>query len=350
LNELISVARQFTARTVTALQPLGRGLINDTFLVTAGSGHFVMQRVNRQVFPEPELISANLQVVSRHVRHCGFARLTLPEPLQTRTGADFYWHSNGDFWRGQHYIADSESLERLTSMADAQQAGFALGHFHRLLSDLKPDLLHDTLPGFHIAPDYLNHYQETAASAEQEDPFCAEFIAQCASFVAVLETAKQTGLLPLRVTHGDPKLDNFLFHRHTRQIISLVDLDTVKPGLVQYDIADCLRSCCHQHGTDRFDLALCATVLAAYLAEARHFYTACDYDFLYPALRLLPFELGLRFYTDHLQGNRYFKVDTPGQNLQRAIQQFRLCADIMTQEKQILSLLRRLQADSDSTP
>jgi len=345
LNTLTSIAGQFTESAITHLQPLGNGLINDTFLVTTTAHPFVLQRVNRQVFPQPNLISANLSVLSRHVKSLSWARLSMPEPLPTHAGAAFHLDGNGDFWRGQSYIAGGASLERLTDLAHAEQTGFALGHFHRLLGNLDPGSMHDTLPGFHIAPGYLSRYRQAVSPSTQQDRYCASFIARFEPFVDVLEQAKQDGLLPLRVTHGDPKLDNFLFDRQTRQVISLVDLDTVKPGLVHYDIADCLRSCCHVEATDTFDLAICEAIVGAYLAEARHFFAASDYAFLYPAIRLLPFELGLRFYTDHLQGDQYFKVATPGQNLQRAIQQFRLCADITAKEPAILSMLDRLRQD-----
>jgi len=339
LNKLISIAGQFTESTITQLQPLGNGLINDTYLVTTVADQFVLQRVNRHVFPRPKLISANLSVLSQHVKSLGWARLSLPEPLPTHVGEAFHLDGNGDFWRGQSYITGSESLEQLSSISNAEHAGFALGHFHRIVSNLDPGSMHDTLPGFHIAPGYLSAYQQAVSLAAPQDHFCADFIVRFEPYVYVLEQAKKDGSLPLRVIHGDPKLNNFLFDRQTRQVISLVDLDTVKPGLVHYDIADCLRSCCHVEGTDTFDLHICAALLKGYLTEARHFFTPCEYAFLYPAIRLLPFELGLRFYTDHLQGNPYFKVAEPGQNLQRAVKQFRLCADIMAKESAILSML-----------
>jgi len=158
-----------------------------------------------------------------------------------------------------------------------------------------------------------------------------------------LEQAKQHGLLPLRVIHGDPKLNNFLFAKHSGRVVSLIDLDTVKPGLVHYDIGDCLRSCCHVEGSDTFDPAICAAILKGYLAEAGKFFSVYDYDYLYDAIRLIPFELGLRFYTDYLEGNRYFKVTEPLQNLHRATGQFRLCASILAQESVIKSLIGQLK-------
>ncbi|MDP2904247.1 MAG: aminoglycoside phosphotransferase family protein [Methylovulum sp.] len=338
MNAPLHIARQFSG-TVLTITPLGNGLINDTFLVTAAASRFVLQRINARVFPEPKLITENLLILNQHVKQKDVVRLQLPGILTTLTGQPFFQDENGDYWRAQCFIGHTESLETLNTIADAQQTGFALGHFHCLFSDLDPDLLHDTLPGFHITPDYLTHYRKVSGQSRASDRYCAEFIDKFGHLATVLETAKQQGLLPLRVIHGDPKLNNFLFDKHTKTIVSLIDLDTVKPGLVHYDIGDCLRSCCHRLATDTFDLEVCAAILKHYLTEAGAFFSATEYDYIYPAIQLIPFELGLRFYTDYLEGNRYFKVTGPGQNLQRAIRQFRLCESITAQEALIKALV-----------
>ena len=228
-----------------------------------------------------------------------------------------------------------------------------MGHFHRLVSDLDPLLLHDTLPGFHIAPDYLSHYHQVLTQAPRqlapESLYCAEFIAKFQHLTDDLETAKQQGLLSLRVIHGDPKLNNFLFDQDSKKIVSIIDLDTVKPGLVHYDIGDCLRSCCHRLESNEFDLDICTAILSSYLSEAGAFFSDYDYHYLYAAIQLIPFELGLRFYTDYLEGNRYFKVTEPEQNLQRAADQFQLCESIMAQESAIKSLIEQLKSGFSRT-
>ena len=349
MNTLLAIARQF-AETVAGLSPLGNGLINDTFLVTAASSRFVLQRINRSVFPAPELIMVNLIRLNQHLEQKPdeAVELKIPAILKTLSNHDFYQDERGDYWRALDFIANTESPETISHIDQAQQTGFALGHFHRLVSDLDPALLHDTLPGFHIAPGYLSHYHQvlTQAPVQQtpESLYCAAFIANNQHLAGDLETAKQQGLLPLRVIHGDPKLNNFLFDRHSKKIVSLIDLDTVKPGLVHYDIGDCLRSCCHNPASNTFDPAICTALLSGYLAEAGVFFSEHDYRYLYPAIRLIPFELGLRFYTDYLEGNRYFKVTEPLQNLHRAVSQFQLCESVMAQEAAIKSLIEQLKA------
>jgi Ser/Thr protein kinase RdoA (MazF antagonist) len=351
MASLLPVALQY-AKTITALAPLGNGLINDTFLVTTESSGFVLQRINRSVFPAPEQIMDNLIRLNRHLeqKSATDVKLKIPGLVKTTANQDFYQDEHGDYWRVLDFIDNTESLERLTGLSQAQQTGFALGHFHRLVSDLDPSRLHDTLPGFHIAPGYLSRYHPIFAQAprqlEPESLYCAAFIANNQHVTEVLEAAKQQGLLSLRVIHGDPKLNNFLFDRDSKEIVSIIDLDTVKPGLVHYDIGDCMRSCCHIPESNEFDLDICAALLTSYLAEAGAFFSDEDYRYLYAAIQLIPFELGLRFYTDYLEGDRYFKVTHPKQNLQRAAAQFQLCENIMAKESAIKTLIEQLKSRS----
>jgi Ser/Thr protein kinase RdoA (MazF antagonist) len=346
MTELLPIARQF-AGSSSAVLPLGNGLINDTYLVTTAAQPFVLQCINAHVFPEPEAVLQNLAAIGRHLdsKPPDAVKLQIPRLLKTEAGANAVRDDRGRLWRALSFIAESVSLETLGDLQEAGQAGFALGHFHRLLSDLQPSRLQDSLPGFHITPLYLARYRDVLATAASNriDPECAAFIERHQAIADDLEAAKRQGLLPLRIIHGDPKLNNFLFDRARQKVVGLVDLDTVKPGLLHYDIGDCLRSCCHRLDNDAFDLAVGEAILARYLDEAGLFFTDSDYAYLYPAIRLIPFELGLRFYIDHLEGNRYFKVESPEQNLQRARAQFRLCASIIRQEPSIRRLIASLR-------
>jgi len=350
VKSLLPIGQRFAQnQIIVEIKPLGNGLINDTFLVTTEAYSFVLQRINRQVFPEPERIMENLQQLDRHLRQKNpdVVKLQMPDVLSAGDSSCFRDEA-GDCWRALSFIAESESLETIGALSDAEQAGFALGHFHRLFSDLDPQTLHDTLPGFHIAPGYLMHYKQVLRHLSKpiispQIRYCADYIVQNQSIADELETAKQQGLLSLRVIHGDPKLNNFLFDKSSHTIISLIDLDTVKPGLVHYDIGDCLRSCCQTADPVEFDLTVCAAILKSYLAEAGAFFNEHDYAYLYPAIRLIPFELGIRFFTDYLAGNRYFKVSEPEQNLQRALAQFQLCDSIQKQERALKQLIVQIK-------
>ena len=357
LNQLArQVCKQFSNSAINEITTLGNGLINDTFLVTTSKEQFVLQRINSQIFPQPDWVMQNLLLLCQHIRQKKTAEIKLKVPtiLKTNDQKIFYIDEKNAYWRALEYIKDSASKELIQNQKEAEQVGFALAHFHRLFSNASIELFHDTLPGFHITPRYFQYYQHIKKQYQgtcdsDKIQWCQEFIAEFREKIHILEKARQQGLLSDRIIHGDPKLNNFLFDIQSNKIVSLIDLDTVKPGLVHYDIADCLRSCCHINNSNTFDLELCGIILNSYLQEAGVFFTNHDYQFLYPAIQLIPFELGLRFFTDYLEGNQYFKVTFPEQNLNRAIAQFYLCESITAQEQEIRQLIVKGRAVAFST-
>lgn len=343
---VVDICRQFTSAVIVEIVTLGNGLINDTYLVTTEHDSFVLQRINTQVFPNPVQIMENLNCLHQHLQQNSTAnsQLKIPQVINTIQGENCYFDDQSEAWRALEFIDNTESKEVISNHQEAQQVGFALGVFHCLLSDAKAADFHDTLPGFHIAPQYYAEYQSAenqqgASFNSEQVQFCRQFINEFKAKIKVLEHAKEQGLLAERLIHGDPKLNNFLFDKQSGKIISLIDLDTVKPGLAHYDIADCLRSCCHIPESDTFDSARSEIILKSYLSQVSSFFSEQDYQFLFPAIELIPFELGLRFFTDFLLGNQYFKVDFEEQNLNRAVAQFKLCKSIAEQELKIKSSL-----------
>jgi len=219
------------------------------------------------------------------------------------------------------------------------------------MSDLSIDKLADTLEGFHIMPLYLQNFDRAFShngfKSSAEVKYCLKFVEQRRKFAYVLEHARQQGKLMLRPVHGDPKVNNVMIEKTTGRAISLVDLDTVKPGLIHYDIGDCMRSGCNPLGeeterweTVQFDPEIGSAILEGYLTQARNFLTAADYEYLYDSIRLLTLELGVRFLTDYLAGNVYFKVKHPQHNLQRALVQFKLTESIETYEADIRHIIQ----------
>ncbi len=365
LDHLTATAERFTAPgQVLGLQEYGNGNVNDTFLVTvkgAAEPRFILQRLNPRVFPRPELIMGNLRTVSEHVRR-RWARAPLragrgfevPRVVPTRDGRDYVIDDRGAFWRAVSFIEAAETFNTIRDIGQAREVGQALGMFHTLLSDLSLDLLADTLPGFHVTPGYLAHYDAVVAKPRAgwspEADYCWRFVEARRAFAPVLEQARARGELRERPMHGDPKVNNVLLDVATGAAVALVDLDTVKPGLVHYDVGDCLRSGCNPLGESprdwekvRFEPELGRAILAGYLDLARNFLTEADYGYLYDAIRLLAFELGLRFFTDYLAGNIYFKARHPEHNLLRALVQFKLTESIETQDGVIGAIIRDLK-------
>jgi Ser/Thr protein kinase RdoA (MazF antagonist) len=349
---------------ILGVEAYGNGNINDTFLVILGSGaapRFILQRINRQVFPRPELVMQNLRASTEHLA----ARLAIspvapgrrwevPRVLLTRDGQDRWIAPDGSFWRGISFIEASESFDTIQNIRHAGEVGYAVGTFHRLISDLSLARLADTLEGFHVTPRYLRHYDHVLARvalrSSPELAHAARFVAKRRACAAVLEDARAGGRLRLRPIHGDPKVNNVMIDIVRGEAVSLVDLDTVKPGLVHYDIGDCLRSSCNCLGeeTERweqvcFEPELGQAILQGYLSAARGLLDEADYDYLYDCLHLIAFELGLRFLTDYLEGSPYFKVRHPEQNLLRALVQFQLTESIESQAREIRAILQALR-------
>jgi hypothetical protein len=363
IESLVTIAEQFTfSDRVTGVKAFGSGNINDTFLVTLDSAtekHFVLQRINTQVFRQPELVMRNMRTLTEHVRdrlqHTpANRRWEVPRVLLTKNTQDIWQDSFGYYWRAISFIENSQSFDTLQDSSLAAEIGYALGMFHNLISDLPPEKLADTLEGFHITPLYLQQYNEVLAKTQpQPSPevnYGWKFVSDRLNFVSILEDAKATGKLPLRLMHGDPKINNVMFDTATHKAVSVIDLDTVKPGLVHYDIGDCLRSGCNPAGEETehwtgvyFDTDLCQGILQGYLSVAQAFLTENDYLYIYDAIRLITFELGLRFFTDYLAGNIYFKVKHPEHNLARALVQFKLTESIESQETKIRQIIQDLR-------
>jgi Ser/Thr protein kinase RdoA (MazF antagonist) len=365
LDNLVAVADQFKPQgEVIAVEEYGNGNVNDTFLVTLDSKeekHFILQRINTQVFRRPELVMLNMRTFSEHVRQRLQGAVLSPgrrwevvRVLLTEDGEDHWIDPAGSFWRGISFIDGSQSFDTIEDIEHAEEVGFALGMFHNLLSDLPSEKLVDTLEGFHITPRYLHHYDEVLAqnrpSKSLEVDYSLQFIKERRAWANVLEDAKGQGRLRFRPIHGDPKVNNVMMDNATGKAISIVDLDTVKPGLVHYDIGDCLRSGCNPLGEEteqwemvRFDPELCQAILQGYLSLARDFLTEDDYEYLYDAIRLIAFELGLRFFTDYLEGNVYFKANHQEHNLARALVQFKLTENIESQKEAIQFIIRDMR-------
>jgi Ser/Thr protein kinase RdoA (MazF antagonist) len=366
LDHPLLAAQRFTpSGQVLDIKPYGRGNVHDTFLVTLPDPeepHFILQRLNTRVFRRPQLVLDNLRIITAHLdrRRPGLQlgpgrRWQIPRLRLTTDGGDHFIDPSGGFWRALSFIEKAQSFDTITDPEHAGEVGYALGMFHLLLSDLPPGQLADTLPGFHVTPAYLRHYDEVRARAgagfaSPEMSYAAEFVAARRDWAAVLEEAKARGDLKLRVIHGDPKVNNVMMDTATGKAVGLVDLDTVKPGLVHYDLGDCLRSGCNPLGEDprdweavRFHPELARAILGGYLPLARDFLTEADYAYLGEAIRLLPFELGLRFFTDYLAGNIYFKTRDPEHNLRRALVQFRLTASIEAQAGALEAIIRDLR-------
>ena len=332
----------------------GNGYINDTFIVTFDNDgeedKVVLQRINQRVFTRPQDVMRNLRRITEHChrkinrdagRYAAQGRhWQLTHIIPTNDGHDFYSDEQGNVWRCLTFIGGARAYAKVQSQRHAEECGLAVGHFLSLVSDLNPKRLAATIPGFHVTTEYLRHFD--AAPHDELNAKLARFVDARRDLACQLEQAAARGELKQRVIHGDPRINNILIGDVDGKAMAMIDLDTCSAGLVQMDVGDAVRSICNPASEDfhdKRDIQFLGEVFEAFvrgfMTEAHSFLSDADVEYLYPAIRLLPFELGLRFLTDHLNGDRYFKVSQHGQNLHRAIGQFHLCTLIESQETDI---------------
>lgn len=351
-STLRNVLSQFTeAADSHVITPLGEGNINDTFLAKADSGGIVLQCINPAVFPEPERVVRNFIILSKHLQ----ARRDKNQQWQdvvaipTISGASFFRDDQRRIWRAQSYLEKTITHTTIVSADLAEQVGWALGYFHSLVSDLPTTTFTEALPGLHDLPRYLHSFSEVLTNhgrpITSSLKICLEGVEKYHEMGNVLGKLREGGKLTTQVIHGDPKADNVLFRRDSGRAISLIDLDTVGVGPLHYDIGDCLRSCCNKGGEASgdagvigFDLALARSLLRGYYSSAAKVASAEDRRYIFEAVFTISFELGVRFLTDYLAGNHYFKVKYEEENLQKAFNQFLLVEDICRKEDLIREL------------
>lgn len=330
----------------TQASRLGSGHINDTYLAEfEGAPSVVLQRVNRTVFTDAEGVMANIERVDAHLAARVPEGRRMPRLLRTRAGRSFWTDAAGGLWRGYTFVDGSETKDVVGRPWDAYQAARAFGSFQYLLSDLPGGPLAETLPGFHDTPRRLAAL-EAAAKADVAGRLSGAraelaWALERRGWAGLLEDAARRGEVSAHVAHNDTKINNVLFDSRTNQALCAIDFDTVMPGLMLYDFGDFTRTSVSPAPEDETDLEKVVVRLEVFEALAQGWregsggmVTDGERALLPVCGRVISFELGMRFLTDHLEGDRYFKVHRPGHNLERARCQFRLAGE-----------LERLEAD-----
>jgi Ser/Thr protein kinase RdoA (MazF antagonist) len=316
--------------TLTA-SPLGAGFINDTWLISGPVGRFVLQRINPAVFPDPAQVAAKVADVVAHIRAGG--AIGVPRLQPASSGAA--WHEDAaGVWRLWEFIAHGRTLQRLTRPAQARAAGRAFGDFQVALADFG-DPGPDPIAGFM----QLHHYLKALNDAIAANAWAASDDGVEAALQTVAARIDMAGLFQSRncVVHGDCKVNNLLFHADSDDVLCVLDLDTVMRGHWAWDLGDLVRSGAAVDGG--FSLELYRAVVQGFLGAGAG---APDAEALLLAPRFVAFMLGVRFLTDHLRGDHYFKVEARGDNLRRAVEQFELLQDMERQERAMSAALRRL--------
>ncbi len=334
-------------------EPFGTGHINDSYALAfdhAGRrARFLLQRINHEIFTDVPALMSNIGRVCTHVRSRLAAQgvrdldRRVLTPIPTREGSLFHRDSTGSFWRIFTLIEGARGYERAASPQQAYTAARAFGAFQRLLSDLPGDRLAETIPNFHHTPTRYAAFDE----AVKQDRFArvaharreVEWFLEHRELGATLIRMRDNGLAPQRVTHNDTKLNNVLIDDLTHEAICVVDLDTVMPGLSLYDFGDLVRTATSPTAEDEKDITkvdmqmpLFDALARGYLDETRSFLTPAEVENLPVAGMVITLTIGLRFLTDFLQGDTYYKTHRPGHNLDRCRTQIALVDSMKRQE------------------
>ncbi len=348
LHDLPAITAQFCILgEFVSAAPYGTGHINDTYCVVFNQGghavRYIFQRLNGQVFKQPLAVIENIQRVTDHIRgKLAGARdpsrsvLTLIPTWDHR-----FWHCDreGSFWRAYIFIENARTYDQVQSAQQAFAAAKAFGAFQQRLADLPPPRLHETIPAFHDTPARLAQLEQAVAADTANRVRLARAEIDFALRRRPLASSLLAGNLPERIAHNDTKLNNVMLDDRTGDGVCVIDLDTVMPGRVAYDFGDMVRTTTSSTPEDETDLSkvemrfdLFEALVRGYLGAAHGFLRREEKNCLALAGKVVTLEIGIRFLTDFLQGDSYFKIHRLGHNLDRARTQFKLVESIERQE------------------
>lgn len=357
--DIRAVARKFDIfGEFQKAEPYGSGHINDTFRATYYQGgttlHYLHQRINHEIFKEPKAVMENVVRVTRHIRsklngQPGASRrcLTL---VPTLNGESCHTDDQGNCWRTYVFIEGARTYDAVQTPQQANEAARAFGLFQKQLVDFPEPRLNDTIPNFHHTPTRFAALEKAieadscnrASMARSE----IDFASSRREMVSRLLGLHASGDIPERVTHNDTKFNNVMIDDESGEAVCVVDLDTVMPGLALYDFGDMVRTTTSPTLEDEQDLSkvhmsfpMYEALLKGYLQSAGEFLVPAEKQNLAFSGKLITFEIGLRFLTDFLQGDTYFRIHREGHNLDRCRTQFKLVESIEEQEDAMNALL-----------
>ncbi|GAC1312256.1 MAG: aminoglycoside phosphotransferase family protein [Mucilaginibacter sp.] len=345
-----------------SVKPFGSGHINDSFkVVTDTGGSYLLQRINHFVFKDVHGLMDNIANVTRHLKDKltnvpgsspGKEVLNL---VENNNNGNYIEDDNGDYWRIFHFLNDTKSYDQVLTETQAFEGGKAFGRFQALLSDMDPDLVVDTIPNFHNIEHRLSNLDKAIVADTSKRVSLVgeevEFINRRRESMSRILLLGRAGILPKRIIHNDTKFNNVLLDEsdHAQCVI---DLDTVMPGYVAYDFGDAVRTTINTAPEDEPDLKkitlnmpLFTAYVKGYLPQTAGFLTDPEVNSLTDGALLLPYMQGVRFLTDYLDGDKYFKVNSPEHNLQRTRAQFCLVNKLEEAE----DMLRAVISDIWST-
>jgi hypothetical protein len=348
--------------TFTRAYPYGSGHINDTYKVETledNQHNYILQRINHNVFKDVPGLMENVERVTKHIR-TKLDKIEDSNPerealtvIPAQDGQSYFKDEEGNFWRMYIFIWDNRSYDLVDSPEKAYEGGKMFGKFQAMLADLPGKPLNETIPNFHNIEWRLDTFEEIL----QEDtvgrasgiPDEIKFVRDRAEEMKTILNLGREGKIPLRITHNDTKFNNVLLDQDDKGLC-VIDLDTVMPGYVHYDFGDSIRTSTNTGAEDEADLSKVEMDIRLFEAYARGFLEQTkdtlndvEIDHLAFAGKLFPFIIGLRFLTDYVDGDNYFKIKHDGHNLQRSRAQFKLLQSMERQYEEMKSIIEKLR-------
>lgn len=327
----------------------GNGHINDTFvalyqLEDGSKIRYILQRMNHDTFKQPEQLMENIAGVTEFLKkkillkHGDINRETM-NIIPTIDGNTFYKDSIGSYWRAYIFIEDATCFDMVEKPDDFYQSAIAFGHFQEQLADYPASTLHETIPNFHNTPIRFENFkkalEEDSLGRAKEVAAEIDFVMKREKDTHILIDLYAEGKLPLKVTHNDTKLNNIMIDNKTRKAICVIDLDTVMPGFSVNDFGDSIRFGASTGAEDEpdlskvnFDLSLYELYTKGFLEGCNGSLTETEIDMLPVGAKMMTLECGIRFLTDYLQGDTYFRIHHEKHNLERTRTQFKLVSDM----------------------
>lgn len=353
MNELLRdvLSRFQLDGAAVSCEPYGCGHVNVTYLAVTESGRrYILQKISTRAFHDVPALMENISAVTTYLRE----RIDDPRGtltlIATDTGASFLDYGDGSYWRVYDFIEDSVCLQAAQTAEDFYQSAVGFGHFQEMLKDFPAETLHETIPHFHDTRDRYRIFRETLAA----DP-CAraasvqaeiDFALARAEEASILVEQQAAGLLPTRVTHNDTKLNNVMLDAETMKALCVIDLDTVMPGLSLYDFGDSIRFGASTAAEDEKDLSKVEMSLELFRIYTRGFLQQCpglteqERKMLPMGAKMMTLECGVRFLTDYLDGDHYFKTAYDTHNLDRCRTQFKLVADMESKWAEMENIIK----------
>ena len=336
------------------ITPFGSGNINNTFLVVTSINKYILQRINSKVFTKPLDVISNSIKVTTHIKNKlvkegNFDSRKVLSFIKTKDN-QYYYLDNNDYYRMSLYVENSISIDVVDTKEHFLEAGHAFGSFQRLLSDFDSSSLKETIKDFHNTRKRYEHFIEVVNKNEfNRNEEVQDEIDYLINHKYLLDSFNNFNI-PIRVTHNDTKINNVLFDKDTSKALCVIDLDTVMPGTILSDFGDAIRSGCNSSTEDEVDLSkvhfkmeLYEVFTKGFLEETKDILTKDELDLLYLSPLLLTYELALRFLSDYLEGDIYFKTTRLNQNLDRTRTQIKLIKEMeehLSEMKDIINKYR----------